>query len=289
MVLLFLLPAVLNAQESEWDAALGEYQRFCDECIALRTRSAAGERIEASELASLLSRLSSLKNALQGAAGQMTPAQRLRFESIRLRYEEVFSQPGGHSPVRIPQLEPGVALRAPVKSLDDGVLGPFDHVATVQKENMALHPGIFLLAGVPDLYFGAMFTLSGLRAGAYIKASSEIPMLRHAYDCFSNGTTPDGFIWTNGELRVSHRSITAGATFTPWKFLTLYAGAGYGSHAVNWQDVSFRWARVEDLSVRGVAADAGVIINIGRFSLLAGVSSVLPGQAGAEFGAGVRF
>ncbi|MBR3074424.1 MAG: hypothetical protein IKH11_01535 [Bacteroidales bacterium] len=219
----------------------------------------------------------------------MTNAQRLRFESIRLRYEEVFGQPGSQAPARILPLEQATALRSPAKSLDEGGLGPFDRIAPERKERAALHPGILLLAGVPDLYFGAMATVSGQLFGGYLKAASEIPIVRPAYSCFSNGTTHTGYIWTSGEVRVSHRSITAGATFTPWKFLTLYAGAGYGSHAVNWQDVSSRWARVEDLSVRGVAADAGVIINIGRFSLLAGVSSMLPGQAGAEFGAGVRF
>ncbi len=63
----------------------------------------------------------------------------------------------------------------------------------------------------------------------------------------------------------------------------------YGSRSLLWQDVSSRWARVADRSVRGLAADAGVIVNLGRFSLLAGVSSLDFSSVSAEFGAGLRF
>ena len=91
-MLFLLLPAALGAQELKWDAALGQYQRICDECIMLRMRAVSGEAIEASELTSVLARLASLKQTLQDARGQMTPAQRLRYEAIRLRYEEVFGQ-----------------------------------------------------------------------------------------------------------------------------------------------------------------------------------------------------
>lgn len=280
--MLSFVPAALSAQELKWDAALSQYQRICDECIMLRIRSASGERIEASEVSSLQTRLSSLKSTLQNAVGQMTPAQRLRFQSIRLRYEEVFGQ---SRPTRISALEPAPHLSA--KALCDGGFAP-DCVIQGHKVPAA-RAGMMLYAGVPEMYFGAMATLSGLRFGGFLKGSASIPFTSASYDCYSDGTTPSGYIWTNGGVRISRWAITGGATFTPWRFLIVYAGAGYGSRSILWQDISSHWARVRDISVSGVAADAGLIFNFGRFCLLAGASSLDFRSVSAEFGAGVRF
>lgn len=282
--MIFLVPAALIAQELKWDAALGQYQRICDECIMLRIRSASGVSINASEVQTLLSRLASLRETLQSASGQMTPAQRLRFQSIRLRYEEVFGQ---SSMPRISSLEPAPELPFTVKALSSNDFVPAG--AIHQHKSPPAHVGMILLAGAPDLSFGAMATLSGLRFGGFLKASASIPFTSAAYDCFSDGTTPTGYIWTTGGERISRWAVTAGAMFALRDFLSVYAGAGYGSRALLWQDVSSRWARVGDRSVSGVAADAGLVFNFGKFSLLAGVSSLGLGAFNAEFGAGVRF
>ena len=61
-------------------------------------RSLAGEAIQVSAITDLLSQMSSLRNTLQDAAGQMTPSQRARFESIRLRYAEALPGPTETTP-----------------------------------------------------------------------------------------------------------------------------------------------------------------------------------------------
>ena len=282
-MLFLLLPAALGAQELKWDAALGQYQRICDECIMLRMRAVSGEAIEASELTSVLARLASLKQTLQDAKGQMTPAQRLRYEAIRLRYEEVFGQT---APVRMSRLEAVPALltdalqQCPVTGL------PLKEMPPCAPKT---HVGLVLFAGVPDIYYGAMVTVSGLRFGGFVKASASIPFIKPAYECFSDGTTPSGYIWTNGKERFSRWAVTAGASFTPWRFLSVYAGAGYGHRSLLWQDVSGSWAAVADRSAAGVAIDGGVLVRIGRFSLLAGASAVGFESAAAEFGIGLSF
>ena len=139
------------------------------------------------------------------------------------------------------------------------------------------------------MYYGAMAFLTGEHLGGYVKGSLSIPYTRGVFDCYSDGTTPGGFIWTNGTERISRWSLTAGATYSPWRFLTLYAGAGYGCRRLLWQDVSLRWATVTDRSVSGIAADGGIIFNVGPVSLLAGASAIGFSTVSAEFGLGLRF
>lgn len=282
-MLFLLLPAALGAQELKWDAALGQYQRICDECIMLRMRAVSGEAIEASELTSVLARLASLKQTLQDARGQMTPAQRLRYEAIRLRYEEVFGQT---APVRMSRLESVPALltdalrQCPSTGLSFKEMPP-----RVPKP----HAGLVLFAGVPDIYYGAMATVSGLRFGGFVKASASIPFIKPAYECFSDGTTPSGYIWTNGKERFSRWTVTAGATISVSQIFAIYAGAGYGKRDVLWQDVSNKWATVSDLSMRGLVADGGIIVSVKRLNFMAGVSSFGFSTFCAEFGLGIGF
>lgn len=287
----------LPAQDRLWDAALDQYQQICDECISVRSRHASGEAVQAASVTQLLSRLAALRKTLKDAEGRMSPAQRLRFESIRLRYEEVFGTP--RSAVRLPSL-PALTYTADYLGRDGLIPEFYTAASSVVPMKMKMtsagldglpQSGVLLFAGVPDMYYGTMLTLSfaGKPVGAFAKASVSIPYSGGAYDCRSDGTTDGGYIWTSGKERISRWSVTAGATVTPLPFLSVYAGGGYGKRDALWCDVSGQWARVSDLSVSGFTADAGVIVYIRRVSLLAGVSTVGFGNFSAELGAGFRF
>ena len=134
-----------------------------------------------------------------------------------------------------------------------------------------------------------MAMLTGKRFGGFVKGSLSIPYIQGEYNCLSDGTKPGGYIWTNGAERLSRWSITAGATYTPWRFMTVYAGGGYGSRQLLWQDVSDLWATVADRSVLGLAADAGLVFNLGPVSILAGASTIGFSNIAAEFGIGLKF
>lgn len=291
----------MNAQNDKWDAALNQYQQISYECIRLRTRSAAGERIPAAEISTLLTQVTVLRKTLQDAGGQMTPAQRLRFKAIRLRYDEAF---GVKHFEPIARLSSSSSLIASASPLAGAALTPSSYSdyfstnlktsATLQEPAVAasehISPGVLLYCGFPVIAPGAMMLLSYGRFGGFISGSISIPYTIADYSCFSDGTTKDGgYIWTNSKENVSRWSATAGATFSPWNFLTLYAGAGYGSRALLWQDVSDRWASVSDRSKTGLCLDGGLIFNIGVFSLLAGVSTIGFDTPAAQFGLGCRF
>jgi len=312
-ILLSVVCIALHAQDRRWDAALDQYQQICDECIDIRARSAAGERIHASSVAQLLTKLSSLRGTLQDAKGSMSPAQRLRFESIRMRYEEVFggsrkvSLPDVAAPAGLPLLleapRAQVTPYSPLPSAPDTLANPASagpaspttaapaspSAAATAVTHTSPSFGFILYAGVPELYYGAMATLQGERFGGFVKGTLSIPYTQGGYDCLSDGTTAGGYIWTSGTECISRWSVTAGATFSPWRFMTLYAGGGYGSRSILWQDVSGNWATVTDLSATGFTADGGIIFNIGPVSILAGASSIGLTNVTAEFGLGIRF
>ena len=293
-IFLILACCRLGAQDRRWDAALDQYQQICDECIDLRVRSAAGERIQAASVTPLLSRLSSLRNTLLEAKGQMTPAQRLRFDSIRLRYEEVFGIK--HNPLNLPAL-PAVLGRA--EAFKQAMLVPL-HPQIIDPgyiPSLVFTPygspswSLFFFTGVPDLYYGTMLRLSfaGKPFGAYAKASVSIPYKVGAYECLSDGTVGNGYIWTSGRESVSRWAVTAGATVSPFRNLAFYAGAGYGKRNVLWQDVANKWATVSDRGITGFVADGGIIVSLNSFNIMAGVSTFGFKTLTAEAGIGYHF
>lgn len=287
-ILLSIICIGLYAQDRRWDAALDQYQQICDECIDIRARSAAGERIQASSVAQLLAKLSSLRGTLQDAKGQMTPSQRLRFESIRMRYEAVF---GGTRKESLPKVDRTACLPLLLEAPQAQIVPYSPRLSAPEPDSVPVAPsfGMIVYAGVPDMYYGAMAILQGKHIGGFVKGAISIPYTQGEYDCFSDGTTAGGYIWTSGAECISRWSVTAGASYSPWRFITIYAGGGYGIRRTLWQDVSGHWATVADRSLAGFAADGGVIFNFGPVSILAGASSIGFSSVAAEFGLGVRF
>ena len=295
--------------------ALDRYERICNQCIDLRQRSLAGESVSASSITDLLGQLASLRNSLQEAAGRMTPSQRARFESIRLRYAEAFSgsdpvvpsarlslQPPLASPSRLPSLSPS-SLTIPGPSLlTSGIMVPNpDPGHMTDQPRNPIRFGVVAFASLPALRPGLMTRLDFGRAGLFLKGSF-LPVSDPSYTCNSDGTTPTGFIWTTGEERVGVCSFSAGGTISMFTSslnynfssgnifsLRLYAGAGYGSRSVLWEDVDGKWALVSDLSFKGVSADAGFLFDIGHLTLLTGVSTVSFRSISFDFGIGVLF
>ena len=330
IALLLLFSAwTASAQISGWDAALERYERICEQCIGLRQRSIAGETVSAASISELLGQLASLRNSLQEAAGRMTPSQRARFESIRLRYSEAFAYrsptsrslsvllPPLASPSGLPNLSPSPsAVPGPssgsalplifsghgvfsgtgqgVPMYPPSVLAAEPRPATGISRPGATRFGMVAFASLPTLRPGLMARLDVGRAGVYLKGS-WLPMSDYSYVCKSDGTTSTGFIWTTGKEHVDAYSISAGGSFavvkTP-KYHTafrLYLGGGYGARSVLWEDASGRWAQVSDLSLSGFSTDAGLLLDIGHLTMMSGISTVAFQAFNLEFGLGFLF
>lgn len=139
-----------------------------------------------------------------------------------------------------------------------------------------------------DLVFGGMVACRR-PVGAYLKALSDFRSSEYAYLCSSDGTTPDGYIWTSGNTRVSRFSVSAGGILKCTGWLDACAGAGYGRRTLFWEDTDGAWAKVEDVSLQGILAELGAMMHFGRLTVYAGVSSLRFRRVDAEVGVGFLF
>ncbi len=161
----------------------------------------------------------------------------------------------------------------------------------------APHRWMLLADGYGDLSLGGTLAWRHGKAGAYLSARSHFRSVKVVYSCLSDGSIPGGgTVWTQGNppLR-SANAFTAGALYALWwPALAFYAGAGYGSDDLYWQDLSGDWVQVQDLSFRGLVMEGGLLadIKLGKrlgLVLKAGVTSTALKTATPTLGAGVRF
>lgn len=158
-----------------------------------------------------------------------------------------------------PQVAPG---KLPVGTIALRAVSPRPVVAPKASWNIAL-----LLQA--DFWktpsFGVMFVVGYGKIGAYISARSNFSAGDFAYECLSDGTCEFGRFWASGNSRSHRLSLAAGPIYAINKHFSAYAGLGYGQQSVLWEDSDGNWARVSDLSARGLLLDAGVLFTPGRF------------------------
>lgn len=299
------------------DAALDRYEVICDRCILLREKSSRGEKIQPEELKSLLEQVTELRTTLQNGSRNMSPSQKERFERIRRRYTVAFS---GQAP---PKDGPALKVARPVLDLprvesgekilryafgyaqndkglcqDKGLFldkrlyldGPSCHPEGAQRPK-DLSPSLIVLGGWrhQSLSYGAMATITGQKFGLYLKGRSNFLAQKAEYSCLSDGTSDGRVIWTSGRESHAEWSLGAGGMFKITGLVSLYVGSGYGLSETLWEDASGKWARVEDLSAKGICADAGIIFTISHFQASAGVSTVSLKNPTLEIGLGITF
>lgn len=128
------------------------------------------------------------------------------------------------------------------------------------------------------------------RIGGYINFRSNFKRGTSDYGCLSDGSIGNsGSIWTTGREKMSRYNISAGLISRITNWLSLYAGAGYGTRTLLWEDIGGNWAKVEDFSYTGAAIDAGAVFTINDFAVSAGISSVAFDWCELSLGFGVRF
>lgn len=138
--------------------------------------------------------------------------------------------------------------------------------------------------------FGAMIGYVN-RVGSYAKFRSSFDFPTAAYNCTSDGVAEmGGYIYTSGKApRYSCHQATAGLLVRLSKNIYPYIGAGYAMRSVYWEDNYGKWAKVTDYSRNGLAAEAGLALKFGAFSLSAGTSTTAFKYTEMEIGVGFMF
>ena len=75
-------------QQSNWDETLDRYELICERCLELKRNQEAGQNVPKESISSLKTQLTMLRNSLLQVQGQMSAAQKARFNMIRQRFGE---------------------------------------------------------------------------------------------------------------------------------------------------------------------------------------------------------
>ena len=153
-----------------------------------------------------------------------------------------------------------------------------------------LNFSIIASASFPHLAGSLMLAAQYNGWGGYIRGCSNFAKAESSYDCLSDGTVHDGSeFWGKGQDRLAINSLTVGAIFPAVGNISIYAGAGTGRWTLTWMDIDSEWAKVADLSHKGIAAEAGIVAGWKFLVFSAGVTTVKFKTLQANVGVGVRF
>lgn len=304
-IIALLVSLSLRAQDN-WDGVLDRYEEICSRCIELRERITDGEPVPVAEVTGLLGELNRLRTLIQDSRGSMSAGQRRRFNTIRKRYDARLgtakenpvkasdSRQGRKYPVPEPQAADSVSIRStytlppgpaiagmpqPRLPVPEELGIPALDISAMRSTELQKKPayGNIRTDIIPIAEFGTKPSF-GLFAsvakgpwGGYISARSNFTATSASYSTGSDSSIEGGGkFWGNGNSRYGSFTVSAGPVWHPTDALGVFAGIGYGKRTLSWQDVAGEWAIVKDYSYAGLGVEAGAIVSVSRFDILAG-------------------
>ena len=298
--LLMLVAFSAAGQDRRIDEQLYMYEDLCEQCMDIKSRAKSGENVSRTQVESLIATFLALNKTLKSQDNEMTAAQRHRFAQIG-RWFATGERPDTISPLPLVQAEPPCAPSAMLQSACCRITPVSDTVFCIGRSDLDRvadmfggkpRGDVFILASVaaPDMAYGLMAGYKHRNWGGYLAFRSSFTSCKTSYSCASDGSMENGSkIWPTGNEKRSNLMVSGGVLAGATKWLTIYAGAGYGYRKLAWEDVDGNWASVSDWSRSGVAAELGTIVSIRKVAISAGVSTVAFRTAAFTCGVGVRF
>ena len=293
----------------ENDSKLDYYELICDRCLSMKDVVLSGGSVSRDEASGLIRQFLSLNKEIKAVMDSLTESQKIRFERISRWFSS------GKRPVALDdslELEklPGLCLPGYAETCyyrcdslfcnlcdrfkyRDDILHTVSDAGTRSRipkiKCRDLKFLITVTCSLPLTYGLRIGVLKG-KFGGYVAGKTDFRSVGSKYSCTSDGLLDNGMpFWGNGEIHKERMSVSAGLLFRAVRWLDIYAGLGYGYKKEAWQDIDGNWASVSDLTYKGIAADAGVIASLRRFSVSLGVSTVAFHTAGLEVGLGINF
>lgn len=120
------------------------------------------------------------------------------------------------------------------------------------------------------------------RLDPYVSVRSTLAHRKASYSARSDGATDFGYLWASGDACCRRDALSAGTALwlgrprrsSPAPRLGVFVGLGCGRSDLLWGDSNGEWARIEDLSARGLLVEGGLQCRIGDFSGLIGLSAI---------------
>ena len=279
-------------QDRRIDEQLHMYEDLCEQCMDIKSRAKSGEDVSRTQVESLIATFLALNKTLKSQDNEMTAAQRHRFAQIG-RWFATGERPDTISPLPLVQAEPPCAPSAILQSACCRITPVSDTVDRVAYMQGGKPRGdIFILASIaaPDMAYGLMAGYKHRRWGGYFALRTNFISCNTSYSCASDGSFGKGSqIWPTGNQKRSNLMVSGGVLAGATKWLTIYAGAGYGVRKLAWEDIAGNWALVSDWSHTGFAAECGIITSWRHLAFSAGISTISFRTAAFTCGVGVRF
>lgn len=294
---IFLTFAAQGQTGSDRDEKLNRYELACRECLEMRSRVSAGEKVPKAEAVNLINAFVAMNAEIKSDSTIMTAAQKARFEAVNRWFST------GQRPkmldygVVIKELHPSPRTEA-VTALAPQWPSASEEAQKFPKKEYPDHPQFIILAGIsaPAMSYGIMAgVMSPFRAGrtswgGYVHFNSNFIFSASEYTCTSDGAIENGGrFWPAGGSRTSVLRATGGVLAGINERFTAYGGLGYGYSRLMWEDVDGKWAVVNDHSYKGITAEGGIMASWNHLTVGLGVSSVAFRTAYLDLSVGIRF
>ena len=279
-----------SAQQGDIDEQLNLYENLCSQCLDLRTRAASEGGVLKAEAKSLVADFLSLNKELKSREARMTAIQRRRFVAIS-QWFATGVRPAAE-PLDLPRVTQCAEIPTTLPPASDKTGLIYIHDLPAQPAPRVKSGDVYILANLalPDISYGLMAGYQVQRYGGYISFRSSFTSVSPSYSCTSDGMLSGGGIfWASGEEKGSNMSVCAGVLYGFKPQISVYAGVGYGSRKLAWEDVDGQWAEVSDLSHKGFAFEAGALFSWKSLAFSLGFSSVSFRTAELVCGVGVKF
>ena len=280
-----------KAQES-LDSELERYESMCAVCLDLKTRMDKGEQISREEAKATIDFFVTTNKRLKAREGEMTVLQRRRFRDVGIWFSTGVRPQSTFGAESLPTLECSLPSMLVINDISGILTLQRDIEGSPSVRLWKYRTDFIFLAemSAPDLSYGLRAGVKGRTFGGYLAFRSNFINATSDYTCHSDGTIESGGIfWPDGAERTASFAASAGFLAQAATWLTFYAGAGYGSSQLLWQDIEGGWAEVSDWSAKGLAVEAGTIFRWNRLAFSAGVSTVRFRTCSATVGVGFCF
>lgn len=300
----FLMTTALYGQTASKNAErLNRYELLCQECLELRTLVESKGSVSRQIALQRINDFVNMNKEIRTDFHDMTKYEQTRFEMIN-RWFSTGTRPLAMDHISdIPVVKPEIKSKAfsagatsrfiiavPIK---DHIHSAYDG-AEIASLSRSLRTYMMADISIP-LSYGLMVGLKadrekGIDWGGYARFRSNFRFTESEYSCLSTGLLYSGqSFWGNGNSSRSNLSATCGllAGLTSW--LDIYAGAGYGSTSLYWQDIDGVWASVADFTHKGIAAEIGVIAAWRSLCFGAGISTTSFRTTSLDLSVGICF